>query len=59
MTNPDRTKKTVQPMGTPSVPIQVYSPIPAFLTQIKTNFNGKRVLVQRKGIIDERLHFQA
>lgn len=44
-TNTVRTRKTVQPMVTPLMPVQIYEPIPALLTKIKTNFNGKRVVV--------------
>lgn len=44
-TNTVRTKKTLQPMVTPLMPIKIYDPIPALITQIKTNFNGKRVVV--------------
>jgi len=44
-TNMVRTKKTVQPMVTPLMPIRVYDPIPVLVTQIRTNFNGRRVVV--------------
>lgn len=44
-TNTVRTKKTILPMVTPLMPIQIYEPIPALITNIKTNFNGRRVVV--------------
>lgn len=44
-TNTVRTRRTVQPMVTGLMPIRIYDPIPALITQIKTNFNGRRVVV--------------
>lgn len=44
-TNTVRTKKTVQPMATPAMPIQIYGTPTQLSTTIRTTWAGKRVVV--------------